>query len=79
MKTIAIVGVLAVLLLPLLLTGCKSMGEASETCTCEAGKAGGTTWCDKCDKGYVEGDAVACEGCYAAKTGGVPCPKCSAK
>ena len=77
MKIAAIIAIVLVLVMPMFLTGCKSMGGADDVCTCEAGKAGGTTWCAKCEKGYVEGDAVECEGCYVAKTGGVACPHCS--
>ncbi len=30
--------------------------EAQTDCTCGAGKAGGTTWCEKCGVGYIKGE-----------------------
>ena len=49
------------------------------TCACREGMAGGTAWCDKCQMGFVNGEKVACKGCYVEKTGGAPCPMCSGK
>lgn len=46
---------------------------------CAAGKSGESTWCEKCDVGFVEGEKVKCAGCYAAKTGGPECEACSSK
>jgi len=76
---IAMVAVLILTLVsPMILAGCGEDAEA--TCSCDEGKAGGTTWCEKCEKGYVKGDATKCEGCYVAKaTGGPACEKCAAK
>ena len=45
---------------------------------CTQGKAGEATWCDDCNKGYVDGKPVKCKGCYKAKTVEVeePCAAC---
>jgi hypothetical protein len=31
--------------------------QADATCTCSVGTAGGTTWCDVCSQGYINGTA----------------------
>lgn len=36
------------------------------TCSCSAGKAGGTTWCDGCKKGYIKGVASTDKAAVAA-------------
>ena len=46
-------------------------------CACSKGKAGEAVWCDKCNKGYVNSDAVKCRGCYDAKNGGAACDGCA--
>jgi hypothetical protein len=48
-------------------------------CSCEAGKAGETTWCADCEKGYVDGKATDCKDCYQAKQGGAACEACAKK
>ncbi len=55
-------------------TGCKSAEPAADDtaaaqCSCEQGKAGESTWCESCDKGFVDSEAVTCKGCYDKKTG----------
>lgn len=41
-----------------------AQGDATE-CACEKGKAGAPIWCEKCDKGYVDGEPAHCKGCVA--------------
>lgn len=52
-------------------------GDAKACPMCAKGMAGESVWCDHCNAGFVHGEKVACKGCFAAKTGGPPCPKCS--
>lgn len=66
------------------LTGCQSAepaaDDATAQCSCDQGKAGESTWCESCEKGYVESEAVSCKGCYAKKTGAAEsCESCEAK
>lgn len=55
-----------------------STPQAKACDPCIKGKAGEATWCDDCNKGYVDGKAVKCKGCYKAKTteGEEPCASC---
>lgn len=39
-------------------------GDA-DACLCKQGKAGEPVWCEKCDKGYVDGEEAHCKGCVA--------------
>lgn len=42
------------------------VGEGdAEACRCKQGKAGEPVWCEKCDKGYVDGKEAHCKGCVA--------------
>jgi hypothetical protein len=77
-KTAAILVLILSLVLPIILAGC-GVKDAEAACTCETGKTGGTTWCAECDKGYVDGEATACKGCYGQKTGGPACESCASK
>ena len=52
---------------------------ADAGCICDQGKAGESIWCDDCSVGYVAKEKIACEGCFAAKTGGPDCPTCSSE
>jgi hypothetical protein len=67
------------------LTGCKSSEPAADAapaaeCSCDQGKAGEATWCEACDKGFVDSEAVKCKGCYDKKTGAAEtCEGCDAK
>jgi hypothetical protein len=61
-------------------SGGSASGAAATACPmCAKGMAGETVWCEHCKAGFVGGEKVSCAGCYAAKTGGPPCPKCSGK
>ena len=63
--------------------GCHLMSDSTvaavdaKVCSCDAGKAGETTWCEACGKGFVGKVATKCQGCYQAKTGGEACGACS--
>jgi hypothetical protein len=46
---------------------------------CARGKAGEAVWCADCSAGFVDGEKVKCEGCFAAKTGGPACEACGSK
>ena len=68
------------------LTGCKSSDPAGDDnaaaaaeCACPDGKEGKDVWCEKCEKGFVGGEAVKCKGCHTAKTGGAACESCAGK
>ncbi|MDE0883632.1 MAG: hypothetical protein OSB21_13650 [Myxococcota bacterium] len=37
-------------------------------CVCAEGKAGGTVWCEKCDKGFIKGKTSKCKSCWQGKT-----------
>ena len=41
MKTAALIALVAILVIPVLFAGCKHTDHSAETCSCEAGKAGG--------------------------------------
>jgi hypothetical protein len=56
--------------------GAKAEGAGDAACSCGAGKAGGTTWCDACGVGYVDGNKVGCKGCVTKAQSGTPCAGC---
>jgi hypothetical protein len=37
-------------------------------CICAEGKAGGTVWCEKCNKGFIKGKTSKCKSCWQGKT-----------
>ena len=51
----------------------------AKACACSVGKAGGTTWCDGCSVGYVDGKKMACKGCVTKAQGGEGCSGCAGK
>lgn len=75
-KTIIVIAILS--LLPFLFAGCGGK-EAEASCSCKVGEGGGTTWCEKCEKGYVTGKATDCMDCVTAKKAGKDCEKCAKK
>ena len=58
--------------------GAAPQAEKAPCEACAKGKSGEATWCESCSKGYVDGKAVKCKGCYKAKAaeGGEPCAAC---
>ncbi len=58
---------------------CPKKAQAPGCAACAKGKAGEAVWCGSCKAGYVDGNKVACHGCFLAKTGGPACKACAAK
>ena len=62
------------------LTGCSTMGmgssEVSACAGCDTAKTDGG-WCDNCEVGFVDGEKVACKGCY--ENNGEACANCAKK
>ena len=75
-KFVIVVAILS--LLPLLFAGCGGK-EAEAACSCDVGKSGATVWCEKCEKGYLSGEATKCQDCVTAKKAGKECEACAKK
>jgi len=79
-KSMVLAAAIGIGMLAVGVAGCASEPASQPACECAKGKAGESTWCFACRKGYDKGRTTECANCYETMlAGGGKCSACAAK